>query len=318
MSDYTPLYVAPHEGATLDLLIRSQNRYHCAYGAPNHIGKRSLTDVVIGAFASNVLATIVDRIWPNGHVNELERRAKLLDQQTQSLNSRLNFTAIEISALRDGQQILAKSVENNIQVLDAIKMQYPRLAVVASDIINRIHLLASLIEISAASLRAGHPDLVSLYQIFGYESLLELDASSSFPESCRISVTAVRMLVVELTGHRRAVDTAACRVVAFNHFANLLEEPVYMEYTGPHYVVYNSTASCAQAITAPTAYNVEAFCELRDYLDSSSSSWRQLATNQTEAKAQVEEMYPFHFIYRYQSTIRVNNETLDCPPYAFQ
>lgn len=274
--------------------------------------------MVIGAFASNVLATIVVRIWPNGHVNELERRAQLLDQQTQSLNFRLNFTAMEISALRDGQQILAKLVEINIQVLGAAKTQYPRLAVVASDIINRIHLLASLIEISAASMRAGHPDLVSLYQIFDYESLLELDASSLFPESCRISVTAVRMLAVELTGHRRAVDTAACRVVALNHYANLIEEPVYMEYTGPNYVVYNSTANCAQAITASTAHNVEAFCELRDYLDGSLSSWRQLATNQTATKAQVEEMYPFHFIYCYQSTIRINNETLDCPPYAFQ
>lgn len=286
--------------------------------APNHIGKRSLTDVVIGAFASNVLATVVDRIWPNGHVSELERRAQLLDQQTQALNSKLNFTAMEISALRDGQQILAKLVENNIQVLDAIKTQYPRLAVVASDVINRIHLLASLIERSAASMRAGHPDLVSLYQIFGYESLLELDASSLFPESCRISVTAARMLVVELAGHRRSVDTAAYRVVAFNHFANLLEDPVYMEYTGPHYVVYNSTSNCAQPIATPTSHSVEAFCEVTNYQDESLVSWRRIAANQTEAIPQVEEMYPFYFVYCYKNNITISNSTQSCPPYAFQ
>lgn len=89
--------------------------------AGNRVIKRSLTDIIIGAFASNIITTIVDRIWPNGQTSELERRVQLLDQQTQSLNSRLNFTSMEIGALRDGQQILAKLVEHNIQVLDAVK-----------------------------------------------------------------------------------------------------------------------------------------------------------------------------------------------------
>lgn len=280
-----------------------------------HRVKRGLGDVFVGAFASNILERIIDHYWPNPEVRQLEDKAEDLRKHIASLNLRANFTSLELTALSESHSLLQLLVKHNVQKTDAIATVYPQLSIVASNIVSKINLVSALLDRVIASFRAQRPDLQSLYLVFGYMPLLQLDPGSIDPMSVDIRVTDGRMLIVELNGHRRSADTSVYQVLAFRHHTNLLTDPAMREYYGPSYVLYNRTAHCAKGLTPPTGEIVTSLCAKENYVDRDLQKWR---VSEHPPETQKAQAWPFVYVYCYPLNITIKNTTSECPPYVFE
>lgn len=284
--------------------------------------KRGLTDFVVGAFASNVMETVVDRFFPNPQITDLQSRQQKLEEKAIVLNSQLSFAALQQRALIEGAEITAALVENNVQRLDTISYSYPQLTVVTADMVARMHLLGSFIERLRVSFRMRKPDVAIMAMIFKDDDLLDIDPNSIIENSVEVQSPAPNTLQVKFVARRRSIDTAVFAVNSFRFWGNLLEENASLyEYAGPRFIIYNNTANCVRGIHQASASYISATCADVDYQDQRLSNWKIIATETDPRKyasqTEVIEAYPWVFVSCYPANISIKGETDNCPPYPF-
>ena len=61
---------------------------------PAERNKRSVIDFAIGAFISNVVSTVADKIWSSGNEAELKERNHLLEERLNRLVEEMNITEL--------------------------------------------------------------------------------------------------------------------------------------------------------------------------------------------------------------------------------
>lgn len=145
-------------------------------GMPSQIMvPRSIMDFVTGAFASNVIDTVLDHWLPNPQVSELQNRMNRVDQHLQYLNQQANFTRLELRSMADAMEINAKLVDHNIEKINTYVYRFPALTVVSANMIAKLHLMGSHLTRTIMSFRARRPDLITLGMLFNTDKLLEVD-----------------------------------------------------------------------------------------------------------------------------------------------
>lgn len=228
---------------------------------------------MLGTVVSTVVDKVVEVIWPNKDVGNLETSIQSLESKLAHFRAQTNFTTLELSAVADSQKVLTGLVMRNIKIIDHIRSTYPQLAMVSVTIISKIVLVGAMIDRLAIWMGSGHLDIITLYQLTDIQTLLDVEIPSSDAKSCKLLVHRQNLISVEFSGYRMSRDTGIYRVLAFRHHTDLVNVPkgVVLEYAGPHYVFYNTSAKCATGLRSPpkriatgtrTTYGYEDYIEL--------------------------------------------------------
>lgn len=136
---------------------------------------------------------------------------------------------------------------------------------------SKIVLVGAMIDRLAIWMGSGHLDIMKLYQLTDIQTLLDIPPTDA--RSCKLLVHQQNLISVEFSGYRKLRDTGIYRVLAFRHHTDLVNIPkgVVLEYAGPHYVFYNTSAKCATGLRSPpkriatgtrTTYGYEDYIEL--------------------------------------------------------
>jgi len=285
--------------------------------------KRGLVDFCLGCFFTNVIETVTDRIWPNPALSELKEHQDLLDHKLATITMRYNFTELQVKALAESQQLTAQLVEHNVEQIHALQFTYPSLAIVAANIVAKMHLTGSYLEKLRSSFRMRRPDIEILVLLFKFDTLLEVDPASIIEDSVSLAATGNNALVVEFAARRRATDTVVYQVNAFRYWGDLMEKtPKLYEYVGPKYVIRNKNCGCVRGISPPQNSYVTAQCLEKNFEDVRLASWKVVSQEEDPeaypSQTEVIEVWPYVLINCFPGTIEIGNTTRTCPPYPFK
>lgn len=290
---------------------------------PRQIQRRGVMDFVAGSLVTNLVETVLDRWWPNPAISTLEEKEKLLDAKLELLNNRTTFSALAQKALLEGQTILRELVQNNVAAIQTMSSAYPQLAIVASDLVARSHLVGSYIEQLAISFKMANLDLPLLYLLLKQEVILDINPNTIVANSLLFSSPSSGLLRIEFVARRKAQDIAISRVNAFHVWVDLLSDrPRLMEYVGPKYVIRNSKNNCVKGIQDPQDDTISVKCEVPNFEDQRLSRWRELAQHDKvedhATHTQVIEAWPSIYVSCPSERITIGSENGQCPPFHFR
>lgn len=285
--------------------------------------KRSLTDFIAGSFVSNILETVLDRIWPNKATQELQERENLTEKKILDLNVKTTFQSLQQQAMQEHLELTSQLIQLNIKEIRQIISTFPVLNIVSSNIISKIHILGSLIERVSVSFQMQRPDLVALFMLFKFDILKQIDPDSIEQESVLFSITGSNKLLVEFTARLKSKSADVFHVAAFKYWADLLtEKPSLKEYIGSNYVLHDRQFNCSMGLQEQPHSYAHAECATRNYLDKKLSRWKIVETNVSaenyDLETQLIPAYPYVLIYCYGQNITMLEQTSKCPPYPFK
>lgn len=184
--------------------------------------KRGLTDFVTGAFISNIVNTVLDRLWPNP-AQELMDRQRVIDEELKSLNRNLNISRMISDSFRQAVEIQAELLQSNIDRITDIVGNHPEMMLVSANFVAKMHITGNYIDRLRTSFKTNRPDLVTLALLLDTEILQDIDADSIEHKSISISPINNAMAGVKFSfaARQRDTDYSVIRVDPFEIWANL-------------------------------------------------------------------------------------------------
>lgn len=254
--------------------------------------RRSVMDFVAGSFVTNVISTVLDRIWPNQATQDLQERENITEKRIIELNARTTFQDLQHQAMEEHLQITTQLVKLNVLKIQHIMSTFPILNIVGSNVIARIHIMGSLIDRTSISFSMQRPDLISLYMLFKFEPLKQIDPNSIEPESVNFSSIGSNMFLTEFTARLKSTTAALYHVATFKYWDRLLtDKPVMKEYIGSNYVLHDAKYNCSLGLQERPQSYAHAECSMQNYIDKRLSKWRDIE-NIEEPETQIIPAYP--------------------------
>lgn len=283
--------------------------------------KRSFLETVTSAlFYSNIITTIVDKIWNSNSERELQERQHLVEEKVKSLNNEMNNTLLMEKAIGASLTSMAEVVKHTDKRLSIFVNTFPNLVFLTNYITMQIFKKSSLISHIMHGLRFRKIDLVSLSE------LLETDMYNNIVESSvklvKVSSPSTGIMRIEFRGRIRDPDTEVIRVDGFRYWANLTGLPTLMEYSGERFLVYNHSSECIRAIDEPSHEYVTVLCDHHHIEDKRLTIWNKVLQTTDPytqpANTTIKESWPYVYIYCFRLKITINRQTARCPPYVFK
>lgn len=224
-----------------------------------------------------------------------------------------------------GPAHVTQLAQHNIERVDHILSSYPQLAVVAANIVSRFYIIGSNLDRILASFNAKRPDLLSLYQVFKVEALLQIDPSTITQASVAITNNGPNTLRVRFQARIKLPAMEVFRVASFRIWDDLLSskgQPELKEYTGPKFLVFNRANQCIKGVMEPVGSFISVQCESPHFEDTALSYWTPIKTGDPyadkSARTQMIESWPSVYIYCFPNNITINRRLLTCPPFPFR
>lgn len=79
---------------------------------------------MLGTVVSTVVDKVVEVIWPDKDVRNLEASIQSLESKLAHFRAQANFTTLELSAVADSLKVLTELVMRNIKTIDHIRSTY--------------------------------------------------------------------------------------------------------------------------------------------------------------------------------------------------
>jgi hypothetical protein len=254
----------------------------------------------------------------------LTERERLVEQKCAALNVRSNFTQLQLKAISEANYITAQLVKHNIEQLQEIRLTFPQLSVVVSNLVAKLHLLRSNFDRLIVSFRPKLPDIQALHTIFQLDQLLEVDPDSIISDSVDISAPTPNSLQVIFWARRRDTASTVYQVAAFRYWRQ--DNPTsrtLMEYTGPLFVVYNRATECVKGLNQVVGAYVSAQCPKKRFIDHRLGNWKKVGHDTGDDdfdnhQTEVIEAWPMVRIYCYPQAISIDGVEHKCPMYPFE
>lgn len=277
---------------------------------------------ITGAFVTNGIRTVMDRLWPNPAVQDLQDHQKKVDSIIRDLAQNENFSAIALQSIGEHIQLQAKLLAHQVEKVDHFASNFPLLTVVVSDIISKLHLQGSLLDKVRVSFSSNRPDLDSLSMLLDTTLLYDVDPLSVVRASVTFSVPNERTIVVRFLADIPSADTKVFQVFGFDYWKDLLGSPTLSHYIGPKFIVSNYTSNCTRGIDEPLGQgNINTVCLSRNYVDRRLKSWKPIALwppDNSHLTTEVKPAWPYVYVNCYPLNISIEGRFLECPPHAFR
>lgn len=279
--------------------------------------------MLFGAFVSNIWSTyMVSNANTRANV-ELHKELASAHSKIQEINASTNSTLMELRATQELDEIQTKLLKDHIHTTEKYITGTTVLTLVTSDLISRMHLIGSYLEMIHNSIIAKRLDLPYLSLLIGNNFLQDLDASNIERDSLKFVVHNDYSFTLEFVGRRHSLDTRVYGVKSFKHWGSLVSDsPTYYEYRGPSLILYNRTSNCLKGLDEVIGNYVIAKCTEPGYEDKRLWDWK-VQDNGSPLGRTVETQtisgWPWVYIYCFPGSIRLEEgRVAKCPPHPFQ
>ena len=120
-------------------------------------------------------------------------------------------------------------------------------------------------------------------------------------------------ILIKFMAPIQSEDTQIFQVKYLKHYLNVTTKPMLVMYTGPTYLMYNSTSNCTKGVV-PDGLKVRDSCEEKDYHDPKLTLWSRTVTTEPLAP-QILQTNRGNHIYCLYHDIKLDTGTYKCPPY---
>jgi hypothetical protein len=281
---------------------------------------RMIGEVITGFFFSNILSTVIDKLFLQTNHQEIEERKHLIDSKIEKLNKEINTTMVMELAQYAAMKSMSEVVKHTKHRLSVFVNTFPDLVFTANYLVMKmVHKHEAISRITYEARRTNKLDLYALATLLDHDLFTDVDDDSAMLKSIDLKHDHFRL---EFTGHTVDNSTTVYRVDAFRFWSNLIGESTLMEYAGERYLIYNSSSNCVKAIPEPANRFVNQRCFDRDGKDSRLAVWRKVLTVEDPYKqpavTDVKLSWPYNYVYCYRLNITIHGETTKCPPLVFR
>lgn len=233
------------------------------------------------------------------------------------VNERLDRTEALATALKDGAIKLADK-------LLKIQNDTPHYVIYSSYVIAQQRSIEDKIRRPAIGLKHGFVDISAIRELTGGWSY---NVRTENTRPVRVTTDFIDRetaeILVEFVADTIDPDTQVYALEGFQHWANITGTPVYMEYHGPSFALFNHSSNCAKGLYKLAGVRYHETCDEDNYVDQRlKDGWNaKLVTNnpfEHPQKTQVIDSFPFNAVYCFTRKISFKNKTFDCPPYPFR
>lgn len=100
-----PTVVTPGAAQTGPIVQHPANQILARLSVPPERPKRDVGFFIAGSFVSNIVSTVLDRIWPNPQVMQIQNEEHVLAGRLTQINSRTNFTDLKKTTLAESSAL---------------------------------------------------------------------------------------------------------------------------------------------------------------------------------------------------------------------
>lgn len=112
-------------------------------------------------------------------------------------------------------------------------------------------------------------------------------------------------------------DAHIYAVKTFPLATNLTSEPVVLKYTGPEFVIHNTTANCTKGIEQPRVLRISEVCMQENYSDPRLLSWTKTNMSVDALDAQVISKRGTVHVFCLSNHINFGDKNITCPAWPF-
>lgn len=284
-----------------------------------------LTAAAVGGGGSSIYSYISTDSSYN-RLNDMENENKRRDDELRRHSASFDDA---VTALKDAKEVRSASIElvqehnrrlmeqkNAILQLSEIN---PHVFWDAAFLTNLIAKDGEFLERVVSSCGKNRLNTQALFKLTNIKLLKQTDEADTYLEELvKIDSTTLSFRFnVKVT----STTTHVYKANALRHWINITEQPVFVEYYGTQFVLYNQSNGCLKGIETPTDRWVVDTCENGGFVDPRLNDWREVVTNEDELKNLTK---PFvyksdtsSFVYCFYHEILVNGSKRLCPPFIF-
>lgn len=281
---------------------------------------RGVLEFTAGMFLTNILTTVVDKIFKVDKEEELEERQQIVAQRLERLEKEVNMTSLIEQATLESMKSLSEIVTHTQKRLSEFVHRFPSLAFTTNYMCSGIVRKGSILNRMRYTAKSRKIDLISVSELLETDVLSDvIPESAVFRKLSSPNPSVIRMEFIARTGDP---FTKVYRVNPFRYWTNLTESPTLVEYVGERYLIHNSSNNCVEAIDEPVQMFVTKSCMTKDKTDKRLSAWHNVIKVKDPytqpANTSTKDSWPWVYIYCFRLNITIGKETSRCPPYVFK
>lgn len=298
---------------------RYKKEFRFKRDAPSIRFERDLTDgmtyFTTGYFLSNIVTTILHKIWPSRFERNMVANTETLDSKIRSINSVINAS----SNLSRELVITINEVKKELKNLAELQEMYPELSWLISTIITGVKDTKSRYHRLRFSFQNNQVDLVALSELLDTEWFNDIIPQTAVPYNFRWSDESLKdKLKIEFLARRKDRDTRIFRVETVDFWNPEGETNKLVKYKGPKLIAYNSKMNCVRGLSKAD-FEIETTCNTPNFTDSSLMDWYASKESPRVEKTPVSMIrgWPTNIVHCFTHEINIRGLTFPCPPYPF-
>lgn len=297
----------------------------------NAYNKRSITDyttgAVLGYAVSNLLSSLFERFNPNSNTNKLstmeEQISKIQHMETEfekNFNRTKTIDEGIVGAINAINTQLHKQ-EIKIQNLESNMAKYMWESLYVQTRIQSMHQNLQAIQKAYEKGQLAVEAFSNLLNLTIFKGVKDDETHLTLvdfpPEAVSKNLNIVRFTFFV---RQKSETTKVYRLITFNHWQNLTENPVYVTYKGPLLVIYNHTNNCVSGLDYWSPESSPLSCQTKNAEDPRIRKWMAVTREDKDEEMTPEIRYfeTMNYIYCYKEDIFILGKTYPCPPYVFK
>lgn len=288
------------------------------------VDKRGLLDfgggVITGITISNIVSSVIQYINPDSDHHKINRIEEKLTAEQKLLNEYVDKARILNDMEKDILETVSKinvKVDKNAHDIEIMTSVIPSSSWLAAYLQTKIAMgIRDLRAVKKAFMR-NKVATQAVANILNITELADIDDEQTVFYSLK-KIQDSEEVLFNFAIKDKARDTSIYRLDPFKMWINLTTDPVYSEYVGKQYVLYNKTSDCAKAIEDPINTGVVDSCMTRHGRDQSMTLWRKSDYQPIRAPPTVKRNLRDNHIYCYDWEIFIDHREYQCPPYIFR
>lgn len=290
----------------------------------NRISKRGLFDfgagLVTGIAVTNLVSTVFEYINPNSQyhrLGRLEESAIKEKEIIESFSKNLEDLKVLEKGMLDSISEINHKVDVNSKKLQELTILLPHVSWTAAYLQMKIVRSHQDIKQLKRKFITGKVGTKELANLLNFTKLEAIDDDQTDFRSVEVD-RATDIFTFNFSIRDKKKEMKIYRLDPFKIWLNLTTTPVYAEYYGKPFVLYNKSADCVKGLDDPITKGIIDNCATPHGRDPSITLWRKSDVPRHHILPEVKRNQLTNNVYCYLWNIQIDNHLYKCPPFVFK
>lgn len=276
--------------------------------------KRFIAEFILGAFVSNTVRTLIDRIFNEPTTTEMKRTLMDTSASLRELQTSTNLSHIAVTSMTEMMAKVSQDMDTLRDKVDFLENQMLVLTTTTNFIASKIAVKSGQLKKLRHALMHGQVDYDAMSDLC--EHFWPMDTEEFSARPVRAISKSAGHLRLDFWATRRAKDTQIYIVDPFPALQEINGTMVGMIYQGPNYIVVNSSNACVEGISPPIGdKTIMISCLEADHVDTRLQAWRRMSKEEEEtigSQTHVKLVNGHYAVLCFPHEITIEGKTKQC------